>query len=159
MSRAEFATFLDASLGVLRRETPEAARRLAVALGGRVVRFDVEPASFVLRMTEEGHRLEPAGGDCAVSLGLDREIVIDLVEGRLSLPQAVLRERLRPCGRPAELGRFFEALVAYLEGAVRAPSMPRLYQAFRAGRRVPVSLEETVDTACSQNLQGDDTDA
>jgi hypothetical protein len=142
MSFGEFGDFLDASLRVLRSETPPAARRLSERLAGRSVRLDVAPAPLVLRVSPEGHRLDPATGRCSVSLALEREVILDLVEGRLSLAEAVLQERLRPRGGPADLGHFFDALTAYLEGAVRAPGFPRLYRAYRRGEPIPTDVQE-----------------
>ena len=142
MSRGEFADFLDASLAVLRRETPPAVRHLAEQLAGRAVCFEVEPAPFALRVTADGHHLDPRVEDCPVSLGLARSVVLDLIAGKLTLPEAVMRERLRPRGRAADLGCFFDALTAYLEGAVRAPSFPRLYRAYRRSEPIPSDLED-----------------
>jgi len=141
MSLGEFADFLDASLHVLRRETPPAYRRVAERLAGRAVHFEVSEATFALRVAPDGHELT-AAADGSLALGLDRSVVLELVEARASLPEAVLGERLRPRGLPEELGRFFDALVAYLEGAVRAPSMPRLYRAYARGELIPADLEE-----------------
>lgn len=142
MSARDFGAFLDSSLDLLEREVPRASDRLAAALGSSVVHFDAEEGTFVLQM-QKHRRVLPRSGDTAdITLGLTREVVVDLVEGSISLEEALFTDRLSLRGPVDRLGDFFDALHAYLEGAVRAPSFPQLFEAYRRGEAIPPVGEE-----------------
>jgi len=68
-----------------------------------------------------------------VEVGLDKPILLDLVDGRVTLEDALLEERLRLRGSLDALVEFDEALYIYLGGAVRCPSFPELYAEYRDG--------------------------
>jgi hypothetical protein len=134
MSRGEFADFLEASLDALAEEKPRSRRRLDAAMTSRPVRFDVEGDSFVLHFEASGFRMLEPGRPAALDLGLSKQTVLDLVEGRISIDEAIWTDALALRGSVDELASFFDALLVYLRAAVRCPSFPDLFDRYRQGR-------------------------
>lgn len=136
MSRGEFADFLEASLHALADEKPSSRRRLDAAMANRPVRFDVEGDSFVLDFDASGFRMLEPGGPAALDLGLSKQTILDLVEGRISFDEAIWSDALALRGSVDELASFFDALLVYLGAAVRCPSFPDLFDRYCQGRPV-----------------------
>lgn len=128
-----FATFLAHSMTLLAAEKPQVYGRLCTLLRDREA-----------RVTMDGERLGiafPAGefrllGDVErpfIELSSSRTTVVDVVDGRLTLEEAVWGEQLELRGHLDDLVRFHDALVLYLQGAVRCPSFPWLLDCYRDG--------------------------
>lgn len=134
MLRSEFGRTLEVSLGALRDEAPASFAHLEAALRDRPVFFDVDDAPFRLIFETGEFRLAEASrrehGE--VEVALSKPTVLALLEGRLSLEDAVRTDRLRLYGEPARLVVFFDALLVYLRGAVRCPSFPDLLADYRS---------------------------
>jgi hypothetical protein len=130
-----FFRFLDSALDAIRVECPAAYVRLCGLLvgSGLQLRVDGRARSF----TVEGgrHRIgdSPSAG---TEIRTDRSAVEALLEGRLSLVDAVLGERLSLRGAPLDIAIMHDALVVFLEGAVRSPSLPGLLDEYLADGRV-----------------------
>jgi hypothetical protein len=58
-----------------------------------------------------------------------------LIDARLTLLDAVLSDALAMTGAPDDLLAFHDGLIAYVHGAVRAPSFPALLSAYRTNER------------------------
>jgi hypothetical protein len=136
MSHGEFADLLEASLGALRRERPRSHRRLVAAMSHRPIRFEVEGDAFVLDFDETGPHLHPPDVPSSLELGLSKQTILDLVQGVISFDEAIWSDALRLRGPVDELTRFSDALLIYLRAAVRCPSFPQLFDAYRSGRVV-----------------------
>lgn len=137
MSAHEFSACLERSLDGLAQETPRSLERIRETLGSRRIRFEADGDSFVLEFRDGVRRLSRSDDAVDVTLGLDRDAVCDLVMGRISLEDALLTDRLELRAPIEALDDFFAALRAYLDGAVRAPSLPGIFDVYRAGRSVP----------------------
>lgn len=61
-----------------------------------------------------------------------RAAILAVIDAASTLLQAVLDDRLALRGAPEDLLAFHDGLMAYVHGAVRAPSFPALLRAFRA---------------------------
>jgi hypothetical protein len=129
-----FAGFVSAALVALARETPAAYARLADCAGAEGVRLEVESTPFVVRFGARSHSLEPAPAAGAVDVRSDRETLLALLDAELTLLEAIESDRLHIQGETDAVLRFEQALGAFLEGAVRAPSFPALLAAFRGAR-------------------------
>ena len=66
-------------------------------------------------------------------MATSRKTLLDLVDGRMSLLEAILNDLLDVRGDTLPLVRLFDAFTAYLQGAVRAPGMSQLLDRFREG--------------------------
>ncbi len=62
-----------------------------------------------------------------------RAVILDLVDARAGLVEAILDDRLGLRGALPELARFHDGLMLYLHGAMRAPSFPGLLRRYRDG--------------------------
>lgn len=127
---ADFVSFLSASLRVLRDECPTAYEMLSVCLDGVLVAIDVDGE----RITVTGERgtISQVRGDADIELATHRTVILALIDGHDTLLGSILADRVRLRGRPGELVRTFDALAAYLEGAVRSPSLLDLLDEFRS---------------------------
>jgi hypothetical protein len=135
--RTPFASFLGRALAALRSEAPRAFSRLGAAAGRDGVRIDVDGPAVVLRFEGDRFDLAPDAGPASVEVRSDRATILALIDGEVRLLDAILDERLGVRGPVDAVLRFDAALTAFLDGAVRAPSLPTLLAAFRTGGSAP----------------------
>jgi hypothetical protein len=133
MSDDRFGAFLAESFDTLRDEMPGASVEMCRRLYPREVLLVVNAEPVGVRF--ERHSLCILSKPSAPSLEVrtDRRTILDLVDARCTLHEAVLADRLFLCGSTADLLAFHEGLMAYLHGAMRAPSFPNLLQRYRLG--------------------------
>jgi len=159
---ADFADFLARSFDVLAREHPPAHARLRRCMDGRVVHLEVDGHPVDVRFETTGIRVDTPrpgarhagayteadtgaalaagdpGRDEPVMLArLDRATILDLVDGVVSLPDAILADRFHLRADVDTIARFHDALLLYLRGALRCPGFPALMDAYRAGAPLP----------------------
>lgn len=131
------SALLRRSLEHLEAEVPDSYRLLVAALGPMVVELDVDGETFSLsggprlRVTEGA--AQPAGARIATS----RVTILDLLDAKVGLGQAVENGRVRVRGPLDEVQRAHDSLLAYVHAAVRAPSQPTLLSELRAGAPCP----------------------
>ena len=137
MSYGDFAEFLLRSFEVLRVEKLEAYGALVSGLEHDPIRFiDRDRQSTFLLHVDEGQlRVGSPRLTGALEITLSRQIVVELLNGTVSLEGAIRADRLVVRGGVRELARFFEILQTYVRAALRAPSMPALLDAYCASRR------------------------
>ena len=68
-----------------------------------------------------------------VEVGASRAAVLDVLDGAVALAEAVESGRVRVLGSIEDVVAAHDALLAYAHAAVRAPSVPGLIEALRAG--------------------------
>jgi hypothetical protein len=130
---ARLAAHLERSLAILAAEGPAQLAAMRARLGGRAVLIHIEGAPPV-RLCLAGAapwvtRLDR--GDVRVACaqaGVDR-----FVRGQLTLEEAIERDALRVRGPIDDVLAAFEALSAWLHGALRAPSFAGLRSSYLAG--------------------------
>lgn len=135
MLEARFRGFLTESFAILQREVPAAYAGLCrvLALQEVVLTMDQEPVG--IRFEREQARLLPTSDAPTIEVRTDRTLVLDLIDARCTLHEAILSDRLLLRGRPDALLLFHDGLMLYLHGALRAPSFPQLLQWFRSAPR------------------------
>jgi hypothetical protein len=70
----------------------------------------------------------------------DRQAILDVVDGAVTLERAVLEDRIVLLGSVPDLVRFHDGLRIYLSGAVRAPGFAILLDEYVAtGRERPIA--------------------
>jgi hypothetical protein len=104
------------------------------ALGTREVLIEVDGERTAVTSTKSATRVEAAPRAPVVECRTTREAIIDLVDARMTLVDAVVSERVWLRGSVGDLLAFYDGLMAYLGGAVRCPSFPWLLNDFRAMR-------------------------
>lgn len=132
-SRA-FATYLGESLDQIERGAPEVyalvARRLGarvvhIVVGGEALGVRVEGARLLLDLATEGDRA------AAIEARTERADIVALVDGEVTLEEAVTTGRVELWGSVEDLLAGLDALGGYLNGAARCPELGGLMEAFR----------------------------
>lgn len=126
--------FIGTSLELLRREYPPAYALLCSNMAGRSAQLTISGEPLWLSFTAHGITVAPgnAAGEPALRLTTDWDTILDLVDARLSMIDAVLCGRFDLHGEGRELARFYDATLTYLRGGIRCPSFPALLDRLRA---------------------------
>lgn len=127
------SSLLRRSVEHLEDEVPDSYRLLAAELGPMVVELDVDGEVFSLR---GGDRLEVSDGaaqPAGVRIGTTRVAILDLVDARVGLGEAVEAGTVSVQGSLDDVQRAHDSLLAYVHAAVRASSHPTLLPELRAG--------------------------
>jgi hypothetical protein len=143
-----FAACLRLSLDTLRLECPEAYQRVCDCLAPLTVALSLDGDPVTLAFRPGLIRIVPAGGPAAgrnggragiqpdVQASTSRSTIIDLLEARSTIEDAILSDAILLRGRVGDLARFYDALLYYVCGAVRCPSFPAILAGYRSpGRR------------------------
>jgi hypothetical protein len=131
VSSASFFDFLEQSLAVLRREMPVAHRAFVDVLAGRRLRIEADGEERVVSFDASGLGWHGERERVDLAVSFDQAAMLDLVDGRMSLPSAVVNGPIKLRGAIETIERFDCALRAYVQGAVRCPSMPGLFSGYR----------------------------
>lgn len=127
-----FAGFLGRSLAILERELPLAYAQMCARATPREVLIEIDGEPVSLAFEAAAHRLLPRPERPAVEVHATQRVILDLIDGRVSLLDAVLEERIVMLGGVPDIGAFHDGLMAYLHGAVRCRSFPELLRRYRA---------------------------
>jgi hypothetical protein len=131
MPPREFFTFLHDSLVRLAVEVPEAHRALAAAMGRTRARLVADGDARTIRFDFPYWTIYADDNEADLEVAFDRELVLDLVDGRLTLEEAIYQERLLMRGSIETIERFHDALMIYLEGLLRTSHAPALLAHYR----------------------------
>ena len=138
-----FRRFLDRALTAIESEVPEAHRALCSSLERSTVRLCVDRERMIV--TEEHGRvlLKDDVGDTLVEFATDSATLLALTSGDSSFLDAALDDRMIVKGAVYDIVLFYDALVLFLQAAVRSPSLPWLLDEFEGSRRtIPIHESE-----------------
>ncbi|WP_297596489.1 SCP-2 sterol transfer family protein [Mycobacterium sp.] len=127
------SSLLRRSVEHLEDEVPDSYRVLVAELGPMVVELDVDGEVFSLR---GGDRLRVSNGAAPVAgvrITTSRAAILDLVDARVGLGEAVGADTVAVRGSLDDVQRAHDSLLAYVHAAVRASSQPALLSELRAG--------------------------
>jgi hypothetical protein len=127
------SSLLRRSVEHLEDEVPESYRLLVAEIGPMVVDFDVDGEVFSLR---GGDRLQVSNGAAqtpSVRIVTSRASILDLLDARVGLDEAVEAGTVRVHGSLDDVQRAHDSLLAYVHAAVRASTQPGLLSELRAG--------------------------
>jgi hypothetical protein len=127
------SSLLRRSVEHLEDEVPGSYRLLVAEIGPMVVELDVDGEVFSLR---GGDRLEVSDGAAqmpGVRIVTSRVTILDLLDARVGLGEAVEAGSVWVHGSLDDVQRAHDSLLAYVHAAVRAPSQPTLLSELRAG--------------------------
>jgi hypothetical protein len=131
ISAPDFFRFLRRALALIAADQPDAHLALITAMGRMRARLvangemgDVwfDPPDWMIGVSDRRADLE---------VSFDREVILDLVAGRLTLADAVDQERLRLLGAVEMIESFHAALLTFLEGLVRTSAAPAILKEYR----------------------------
>ncbi|MDI1443540.1 hypothetical protein [Polyangium sp. 6x1] len=128
---ASFAAFLAESLAALRRDGPWIFARLCERLARRELCIEVDGEALGLRCEIHDIHLVEAPRSPDILLRTDRRTILDLVDARSTLLEALLEERLVVLARFEDVSTLHDAVQIYLHGAVRARAFPAMLRRFR----------------------------
>lgn len=97
----------------------------------REVLLFVDGEEVSLTFAPGGVYLAPQVRYPTVVLHTSRRTILDVIDARLTLNEAVLADEILLQGSPADLAVYHEGLLTYVRGAVRCPSFPSLLERFR----------------------------
>ncbi|MDH6198749.1 hypothetical protein M2272_005409 [Mycobacterium frederiksbergense] len=129
----QVSSLLRRSVQHLADEVPDSYRLVLEGLGPLVVELDVDGELFSLR---GGRRLEVSDGAAETAgarIVTSRDAILDVLDARLGLEEAVQAGVLNVRGSLDDILRAHDTLRAYVHAAIRAPSQPALLAALRAG--------------------------
>ncbi|MFT3772742.1 MAG: hypothetical protein QM820_45715 [Minicystis sp.] len=130
MPERAFADYLRSSLAQIERDVPAIHDLVRRCLGRLALRIEVDAEAVTVR--DDGARLaigSEAEADVVARTG--RRAIVALVDGELSLEEAVSRGDVDLVGEVGHLLAGLDALVAYLNGAARCPELLDLMDEFR----------------------------
>jgi hypothetical protein len=127
------AGLLRESFAVLASELPPAWDRFCSYLDGCAVEIDVDGEVFTVYVASRVAAVADApNASPHARIGTSRRTLGDVLDARLSVRDAVMRDELQVVAPLAMITRLYEGLLAYVHGGVRCPSFPTLLKRFRA---------------------------
>jgi len=120
MRRADFFTFLVRSLRLLASEQPQAHDALVATIARMQACLHADGVARWIRFDGFGWTLNSCGQYTDLDVAFDMKTILDLVDGQITLEQAIAQERLRVRGSSDAIERFYHALLIYLEALIRS---------------------------------------
>ena len=133
ISALDFFDYMRRSLSLIATEQPLAHRALTAAVGSMRVRLVANGLSRDVWFEPPEWVISPNGDLVDVEVTFDRDVILDLVDGHLTLAVAIEQERLGLRGVLGRIEAFHAALLIFLEGLVRTSEAPRMLQEYRQG--------------------------
>ena len=99
-----------------------APRQVRLVIGGESVTISFDPS---------GAHVLPEAKEPTTELATSRQTILDVLDARLTLADAVLSDAIMLRGHVDDLTVFHDGLMTYVRGAVRCPSFPQLLDCFR----------------------------
>lgn len=132
MTDSSTRQLLGESFAVLARELPAAWLRFCARLEGRVVELHVDGERFAVRFAPGAAAIEEASDVADARIATTRRTILDVLDARLTLRDAVLRDLLQVVAPLPMMESLHEGILAYVHGGVRCPSFPFLLKRFRS---------------------------
>ncbi len=143
-----FSGFLAHSMTLLAAEKPRVHARLCALLRDREASVTMDGVITGIAFPGGAFRLVQTVDRPFIELRASRRTVLDVIDGRLTLEEAIWGSQLELRGGLDDLVRFHDALVVYLHGAVRCPSFPWLLDRYRDGE-LPSADDVALRTAAT----------
>lgn len=133
---------LSAAIGLLARELPTGFTRFVDRGQGLAAHIEIDDETFTVDFSIPGSvdvLPDPVRVDVAVvgpaavngvQLRSSRSAVDDVLRGRVSMVELLADDRLRVVGPLASISQLDDTLIAFMQAAVRCPSMPDLLRRF-----------------------------
>lgn len=126
------SSLLRRSVEHLEDEVPDSYRLLVAELGPMVVELDVDGEVFSLRGGDQLAVWDGAAHMAGVRIVTSRVAILDLLDARVGLGEAVEAGTVSVHGSLDDVQRAHDSLLAYVHAAVRASTQPALLSELRA---------------------------
>lgn len=126
------ASLLAESFGVLAEGLPPVYAAFCRALLGLTVELRVDGEPMTVQVGPEGARVTPAGAHADARIETTRRAILDVIDARASLNEAVRDGRVQVLGALPVVVRLHEGILLYVHGGVRLPAFATLLRRFRA---------------------------
>ena len=126
-----FFRFLAQSMRVLENEAPGRYQSLTMALGGMQAQLTADGSARVVRFEGSRFVLKNESGDVDVDVVFTSDTILGLIDGELSLEEAINNETLWIRGAVEIVEQFYDAVLVYVDGAIRSPGFLNLLKDFR----------------------------
>jgi hypothetical protein len=123
--------YIATSLIALRQECPTAYFLMCSQLAPRQVRLVIDGESVMLAFDPSGVHVLPQAKEPTAELVTSHQTILDVLDARLTLTEAVLSDAIVLRGQVDDLTVFHDGLTTYVRGAVRCPTFRRLLDSFR----------------------------
>ncbi len=133
MAERRFSIFVERSLDLLMEEAPLNYRYICTALGSLNVLFEIDRDTASLSQRAGRIIISRPQDEFDVRVVSKSSVILELVDGIQTMDEVIMKGQLHMWGSPVDLVQAFNVLTAYLEGAVRGPSLPALLAEFRTG--------------------------
>jgi len=124
--------FVENSFEILAREAPGSYERLSRTLAGHSMCVIDGRRRFRVEFDPGRVSCGPPAGDESIAAAVDRRTILELVDGLLTLDDALREDRFVVKASPRLAAVVFDALSIYLRGAVRCPSFVNLLSELRS---------------------------
>jgi hypothetical protein len=131
MPSADFFSYLSKSLDLLKDESRENYGRLAAELKSLRINIRAGKAARVAYFADGEFAIEAAGEHADIWLEFDEGAILNVIDGKSSLEDAVLDGAIFVRGGVQKIEILYGALVVYLDGAMRSPGFPTLLSNYR----------------------------
>jgi hypothetical protein len=128
---ADFFWFLARSLQLLKKESRENYVRLASELGTLRTSICADAKAQLVYFDSGEFVVAGVSSNADIEVVFESKAVIDLIDGKYSFEESLLRNDIFIKGNVDALERFHSARGIYLNGALRAPSFPMLLLQYR----------------------------
>ncbi len=121
-------TLTERAIEILAVELPPGFERLCRVGAGTGVLVEIDDERFTIAFPDRGpvDVTDPAPATATVLVRVPRTVVALLVEGRTTVLEAVIDRRLTVVGPLDDVRRLWSILMAFVDAAMRCPSMPAL---------------------------------
>ena len=127
-----FVHYLQDSLTHMQGECPPAYAQLCQLLAPRQVQLSVDREELWMGFAPAAISVQPGqAANASVHIRLPRQVILDMLDAKLTLQDAILTGRVSLQGDLHHLTLFYEGWLTYLRGAVRCPSIPDLLERYR----------------------------
>lgn len=129
-------SFIQRGVGILRNEFPEAYFRMCSTIAGRSLALAIDGNTTWVEVRRFELLFVSPQPNVDVRIESDSATVLDVIDARLTLDGAIRSGRLTATGSRKDLSACYDALLFFVKGAVRSPSLPFLLEEFRWKARV-----------------------
>jgi hypothetical protein len=128
-----FVELLSGAVAAVERDAPGCAQGMARTLGANAVGIVVDHERVTLHASSGAIRADRSDGAAAVRVATRRVAIIELIDGRRGLVDAVEAGTVLVAGSPVDLEAVDGALRWFLSGSLRSAAVRALWARYRRG--------------------------